>query len=422
MKIKKLKLKNFGKFTDFECIFDDKVTHLVGVNGAGKTTIGITAIWAGLKGIAERSKDAIIGERFRFISSGAKSADLQIDVFDENTGEVVVVKNHMTAQGNQITCEPVQNKEWLFDLLNVAFLSAKNFSQTNGKQQALLLGIDTSKYDTDIKILKDQYTLINREIKAFGDLEEIEITTSVNITKLIDKKEDIESEYYGKQRKVDEHNRNYIQRTEQKNQCLTKIDNLKEQLEKCKEWLKNNPDIEKQKDVDKPNLETLRNQINNAQETNHRADDYQHYLEKKKQKTKKENELLDNKVNQNNVEQNRLDYIHSFKFGFDGLAVDYEGNLMLDGRPIREPYFSKGELEMIIAKLYVSQNPTLKLRFIDDFELLDEDNQKKIVNDLLKQNFQIITAEVGKKLKTGHTILLKECKIVDSYENQEKLL
>ena len=47
MKLKSLKLKNFGKFTDFEIEYDDKVTKLIGMNGDGKTTVGLTAIWAG---------------------------------------------------------------------------------------------------------------------------------------------------------------------------------------------------------------------------------------------------------------------------------------------------------------------------------------------------------------------------------------
>lgn len=422
MKIKKLKLKNFGKFTDFECIFNDETTHLVGVNGSGKTTVGLTAIWACLKGIAERSKDSLIGERFRFIGKGQKSADLQIDVYDEKTGEVVIVKNHMTQSGNQITCEPVQDKEWLFDLFNVAFLSAKNFSNTNSKQQALLLGIDTNKYDQDIKILKDQYTFINREIRAFGEIDDKVMVERVDLNNLIEKKDKLESEYYEKQRKIEEHNHSAKRRQEQRDQCKDKIADLKEQLAKCGKWFEDNPEIKYQKDTEKPDIDSIKEKISNAQEINQKADEYNRNLERKKLKKEKEKELLENKEKQEKVERKRLKYITDFEFGFDGLEVDYDGNLMLNKRPIKEPYFSKGELEMIVAKLYTSQNPKFKLRFIDDFELLDEDNQKKIVDDLLSKGFQVITAEVGKEKKNGHTILLKECKSVETYKEQEKIL
>ena len=38
MKLQSLKLKNFGAFVNFQCEFNDQITHLVGVNGSGKTT------------------------------------------------------------------------------------------------------------------------------------------------------------------------------------------------------------------------------------------------------------------------------------------------------------------------------------------------------------------------------------------------
>ena len=151
MKIKELKIKNFAEFTDFECEFDKDITHLVGTNGSGKTTVGLTSIWACLKGIAEKTKDGLVGERFRFIGKSGKSSDIELTVYDEKTKSEVVIKNHITPAGNKITCQPVQDDKWLFDLLNVAFLSAKNFSEVDSKKQALLLGVDTSEYDQKIQ-------------------------------------------------------------------------------------------------------------------------------------------------------------------------------------------------------------------------------------------------------------------------------
>jgi len=420
MKIKQLKLKNFAGFTDFECVFDNEITHLVGVNGSGKSFVGITAIWACVKGVAERSKDGLIGERFRFIKG--KSADLQLTVYDEKTGETIEIKNHMTAQGNSITCEPVQNETWLSDFFNVAFLSAKNFCNMDSKKQALLLGIDVEKFDIDLKILKEQYTLINRDIREFGSLDDIEEVKSVNINELIRKKDDLESEYYEKQSKISEHNQNAHTRNEQRTHYFAKISDLKKQLAKCEKWLEDYPNIKIQNDIAKPNIDFIKEQIANAQDLNKKANEYQINIQRKKDKLKKEDELFENKERQSKVEANRLSYIQSFNFGFDGLKVDFDGNLLLNDRPIKEPYFSKGELEIIIAKLHISINPNLHVRFIDDFELLDEDNQKKIVDGLLASGFQIITAEVGKKKTKKNTILLRECKQVDNYNEKEKIL
>ena len=73
MKIKEIRAKNFAKFTDFELVLNDQVTRLIGINGSGKTTVGLTLLWAGFKGIAEKSStNQLIGERFRFLSEDKK--------------------------------------------------------------------------------------------------------------------------------------------------------------------------------------------------------------------------------------------------------------------------------------------------------------------------------------------------------------
>lgn len=423
MKIKSLKFRNFAKFINFECIFNDNITHLVGINGSGKTTIGLTGIWAGLKGISENNKNGqLIGQRFRFIGNQAASSDIEIIVYDEKTKNEVIITNHITKQSNQITCNPVQEEDWLTNLLSVAFLSAKNFSLTTPKEQSLLLGIDTTKYDKDIKELKDQFTLINRDYRGIGELIPVKEIKTVDYTSLIKEKEIIESEYYNKQRVIDKHNQTAKERKTQVDSCNQKIQELKDQLEKCEQWLKDNPIIQKKENLVEPNITELKSKIENSKEINEKAALYLTYKEKSEQKEAKKKELDKNKAQQENKEKEKLDYIKSFKFGFNGLSVDEAGGLLLDGRPIKEPYFSKGELEIIVAKLYLSKNPDLKVRFIDDFELLDENNQIKIIDELSNEGFQIITAEVGDTVIKDNTLLLKECKIIDKYEDKQQSL
>jgi len=96
--------------------------------------------------------------------------------------------------------------------------------------------------------------------------------------------------------------------------------------------------------------------------------------------------------------------------------------LLLKDRPIREPYFSRSELEMIVARFHSSLSPELKVRFIDDFELFDEENQQKMIDNLLAAGFQVITAEVGNKAINKNTILLRECKIVKNYSKKKQEL
>ena len=53
MKIKSIKLENFAKYSHIEVSFDKNITYLIGNNEAGKTTLGLNAIWFLFQGIWE---------------------------------------------------------------------------------------------------------------------------------------------------------------------------------------------------------------------------------------------------------------------------------------------------------------------------------------------------------------------------------
>ena len=421
MKIKTLKIKNFAKFTDFEIEFNGNVTKLIGLNGSGKSTVGITGIWACLKGIAEKSRNGqLIGERFRFIGNAKASADIELTLIDQKKNAEINIKNHITKQGNLITFQapdnyPISN-EWLNGLLNTAFISPKNFAQLNGKEQALRLGINTSNYDSEMKELKSDYTHKNKMYRAFGELTKVEKTEPVNILDLYKKKDDIIT--FNRVQEEVRGNKSKMQ--EEINNIESQIKKFQEDLEKSKEHFKSLPEPQEKK-----SFNYILEKINTAQSTNDKANEYQNHLRKKGEKNKLLSELKLNKESQSKLEQKKIDYIKSFNFNFKGLFVDDDGKLLLDGRPIKEPYFSRGELAIIVAKLHTSLTPELKYIFLDDFESFDTENQEKIINYLLGLDFQIVTAEVGNEGNSDNTVLLKECSLVESYEEpikQEALL
>ena len=422
MKIKNLKLKNFAKFIDFNVEFKGNITRLIGVNGSGKTTVGLTAIWACLKGITEKnSQGQLMGERFRFIGSSRASADIEITLIDEKKNNAEIkIKNHITKQSNQISFEapdnyPISN-EWLNGLLSVAFLSAKNFTSMSSKEQAILLGIDTTKFDIEIKQLKQTFTDVNRDLKNIGELIEVKEVIKVSISDLIAQKDEIDlfnrnqeklAESLVKGEKYIADKKEIIFNLELQLQELQEVIKIeKENKEKAEVALNNMSKPETRKNVD-----DILHKITTAEENNTNSIAYYSYLAKKTQKELISSELEANKVKQGEVSERRTKFIQSFDFGIPGVSADEEGQLMIDSRPVKEPYFSKGELEIIVAKLHAHMNPEMKVRFIDDFELLDDANQIKLVDKLLKEGFQIITAECHLDKQTENTIILKDCKI-----------
>ncbi|MFA5638650.1 MAG: AAA family ATPase [Anaerovoracaceae bacterium] len=427
MKIETLKMKNFAKFKDIEVTFSDKVTRLVGINGSGKTTVGLTSLWAGLKGIAEKNTNGqLIGERFRFIGPEKSSADIEIILVDEKTKQRVMVTNHITKSGNEISFiaedGSVLDADWLNNLLSVAFLSAKNFTSLSSKEQAILLGIDTTEYDKQIKAKKDEYTLINRDLRNLGTKTPVEKAEKVSVSDLLAKKEEIDAFNKVQDERESAINtaKELLERlNEEKKELEAKLTALKERIVKGEDVVKNLPTPVAKKDT-----AALTQSIASAEKTNEQARQFSEYVEWTTKCSTLKDSLLENKEQQSKLEQEKLDFIKNFNFGFDNLGVNEDGELLLEGRPVKDPYFSKGEMELIVARLHASINPDFKLRFIDDLDLLDQENQEKILKELLDAGFQVIVSEVGTEKKGDNVLLLKECNLVDSYDEptQGKLL
>ncbi len=431
MYLKNLRLRNFAKFADFAIEFGKERTDLVGVNGSGKTTIGLTAIWVGLKGISESpgANGYLAGERSRFIGVASKTSDVDLTIIDEKTGAEIAVRNHLSASGNKITFKAPEGVEmgtgWLKDLLSVAFLSAKNFGQLNPKEQALLLGIDTEAIDKEIEDLKTEATALNRELNAFGEIVFPEEVEEVKVIDLVKEKDAIEAGNRAEEAKAtaisdaDKLLRDITEAIIDKGKEIAAIEEdivLLRSREEKGHFFKAHLD----EPGETQSTEAISKRIENAEEDNKKAAAYTAMKEKSEKKETKRGEVQKNTDAQDRKKEERLKYITEFKFGFDQLSVDEKGGLLLDNRPVREPYFSKVQMELIAAKLYVSKNPEFKVRFIDDFESFDEENQEKIVRELGDAGIQIITASVGKKKKNEDTVLLRECKAVETYEEKSE--
>jgi hypothetical protein len=416
LKLGGLKLENFGKFNQFSIEFNDKLTHLIGYNGDGKTTVGLTAIWATLKGIAERSSSGqLIGIRENFIGQSKKTANTEITLIDPATEEKIKITNTISKAGNKITVKAPPgykiDNEWLNGLLSVAFMSAKNFAQTPGKDQALLLGIDTSEYDKKISDIKLDAKVVRASLAAMGTPEPVEKVDRVSSAEL-DKEKD----------RIQQHNTIQINRINDCNRVRRQIDIVEEEILKIEKEYKeakakhdelNNRLNQLPEAEDTLSFDEVQSKIDAADEINKAATAYEQYAVDSKKREAKERELQETQVNLGYAQLERDNHIKSFDFGFDGLSVNDRGELLLNGRHIREPMFSRGELEMIVAQLHASMEPTLKVRFIDDFEVLDPKNQEKILTELLEAGFQVITAEVGDKAKKDNTIVLRECAIAN---------
>ncbi|MEE9355208.1 MAG: AAA family ATPase [Methylococcaceae bacterium] len=434
MKLKQIRLKNFAKFEKFEMVFNDDITNLIGMNGDGKTTVGLTALWAGFKGIAEKSTTGhLIGQRFRFITEGKKSLDVEITLHDEEKDMDIVLTRHITKSTNTIKIEssslyPELTKEYMENLFNVAFLSASHFSALTGKEQAAAMGIDTTSFDTDMKSKKEDAKGYRRDIAKIGELVPVAICEKKNIDVL-------QAQFEA----ATEHNATITTQTAQLSTARDAVEDATEEVQHAIDDFnaiqeKHEKDLEllEVAKVDACNvvndfpaieepipLKPINKAIADIVESNEKYFKYETYKTNVAELEEFQGYLDKNLELQKDISEERAKYLQSKSFGIKGLQIDEAGNLTKDGKLIRQPYFSKGELEVLVARIAMNLNPELKVRFIDDFEMLDDINQEKLLKNLMKKGFQIITATVGNKKKDDKSVLLRACKIADGAEPEE---
>jgi hypothetical protein len=428
MKIKSASGFNFAGYSTVMVNFDKNITYLIGRNGSGKSKLGLDLIWFVFQGIASKASDGkipLIGDRFRFIGDEGATALGEVVLYDEVKRHDIRVIRKLTKDGTELSFSaPIGmhlDQQWLNNLFNLFLIAPRKFMELTSKEQALVLGINTSEWDTNIQEYKSNHTALNRELKAFGNIEEVEQVEAVDFSALSKQKDDILA-FNEEQIKLGAaivEQQNKITRQESAiNQKLAEIERLQEEIKKTRNDIELDKIVlgELPKPQDPKSLAEVQELIDNSTETNRKATLYTEYKKRSEEKEAKEKAIAENNKLIEEQKEKRLEYIKQFKFPFSKLAVDEDGGLLLDDKPLKTAYFSSGELIRIIPSLIASQNPELKYVFIQEANLLDEENLAKIEKELTEQGFQLVIEMVGKeKIEDKNCILLRDCKVVDEY-------
>lgn len=470
MKIKEISLNNFAEYTNVTASLDPNINYLVGKNGSGKSTLGLTGVQAIFQGIAEKASGGntpVMGERFRFIGpAGATSKNYIVLVDEQNGNAEIKISRKITKSGSELQIDAPEgygqlDQDWLNSLFNIFLISPKRFIELNGKEQAKALGIDTKKFDNPIALLKKEYTEINAVYRSFGEIVEVEKVDKVDVTELQGKKKEIADKLntkYLENKKANEVTKKNWEAAcdaiddecDKFNKAQHNLDDLLMEVNRARIVLQDAgyDGVEVERFIDslgKPQehkvsvqlypdepayitelpddaeLIEIDQHIVDASETNNKALLYEQYLQKKEQKEAKESELKANKDKQSVTEAERLEYIKAFKFPYNNLTISEDGELLLNGKPIKNEYWSSGELLKIIPVLIATTNPELKYVYLQDFSLLDEDKAKEIEEFLTGKGFQLVLELVGKnKIEDKNCILLRDNCVVDNYEEIEK--
>lgn len=463
-------IKNFANVNQVTVSLKEDVTLFIGENGSGKTTVGLNGVWFVLEGLAKIGKKVLHGDRFRFIGNQGPTAIGQLILHDEEENIDITIQRRMTKSKTELKITASDGRQlpadFIDSIFNIFSINPVGFAKLSPQEQALALGIDTSENDKLKKLVYDERKEIGYDVKRLkGAMEEIGIVEKVekvNIQKLLQKKDLIErtnakliekavkqenekiQEIIKENKQQDEKQTAIINITKDIETKEQNIKTLSENIKRLKLQLADDvsfyrkliekrnqlPTPNEQKTTDipfiKPDLEdtsALNTQIENAEATNQQAALYEQSVDaQNRYKIKKED--YDNKTNKlQKIEANRIEYIKSCNLPFSNITIDDAGGVLVNDRPFNETYFSKGETLRVGIKLAAAANPKLKYVFIPDSQSIDKANREKLFAELVEAGFQVVAEYVDTEKQKDHaSILLKESKVVESYEIKDSKL
>ena len=101
------------------------------------------------------------------------------------------------------------------------------------------------------------------------------------------------------------------------------------------------------------------------------------------------------------------------------ITITDEGEFRLNDKPFCSPYFSTGEILKFGSRIGSKLKDGLKYVYFPCSNNLDDKNREATFKILVDEGFQIVAEWVGSEKKKDSSILLKEMRVVESYDENE---
>ena len=442
-KVYALKISNLKNIVDvIEVNFQGKqFVEINGGNGAGKTAI-LDALFFAICGKKYFATDA-----WRLISKEKDKAMVLVTL--GNKEKTIEIRRSITkkenAEGNiesggSLSIRDTEGNpldtDFLSGMLSVFTANPTAFSKMRPKEQVQIVkdlsGIDTAKFEEARVSLYEERKYVNREVKTIegyltkaGKVEKID---AVDIQKLLVQRREIEA--YN--REQDEINRSIkstqaeIRQQEAKiTQQENTIQDLRKQLEEAEVTLagqqkKRNETIAQFDKMpipkDQKSLDVIDKALDDAGETNRRAEDWKRYQEATKQHEAKKAKAddLDEKIGQ--IDQEKADAIKNSKLPFKNLVFDETVGLLIDDIPFSQ--HSRAEQLRISTRIGMEMSPDLRVLFIEEGSLLDEESYQVIRELAEKHGYQILVERTGER-EGVDCIVMRAGKVISAFEERQ---
>ncbi len=435
MRVLGLKIQDLQNIDIIDVEFKDHdFIEITGRNAAGKTTL-INGLFGAIIGrkyfgteswrVIKRGKDkalmkARIGNNERQIEIKRSITKKVSDDGSITTGGSLSIKD---SDGNPL------NQTFLDSLLSEFTVDPLGFSKKQPKEQIEIIerlgGVDVSGFDKRYKDVFEERTGVNRMVSQYmgsANQQKCEEVKSVDVIDLISEKEKIDdfNEEQGQRKDIIE------EKEKTQSSDFAALEEARNQVEELNETIltietrieTRIKDIVKLPKPEKEkSTEIVLNSIKNAGEVNRQAgqwDAYQQALELY-QNGKIKADKLTKKLDK--IKADKKKAITESNLPFKNIEFDETVGIVIDDVPFSRK--STAEQLRISTRIGTELYPDLRVLYIQDGSLLDEDSYKVLKQMAKKYEYQILVETVAGG-PGEDTIIMRAGKVVSEFEPIKK--
>jgi len=430
MKIAEMRITDYKNIDIVDVELDEHVNVISGPNGAGKSSV-VGAMIDALMGKTEMGKNPQ-----RKIKKGKDSAEIEVVLHDDDGDLVVkrkITQKDVYLKASRSDGTPVKQTD-LSKLLDNSTINITKLLFMGPKEQIdfvkEIAGIDTEEVEAKYKSLYAERTILNRTLKSkqaavdeAGDVEKVEkvdvsslqneLTDAINHNSAVDKSyaefEEIKRGISFHQAKVEE-SKNQIE------QLKKKIRELELAIEDDTRTIAS---LEEKKvnhvSAEYISIDGINKKIAEASKINRMADEYAKYVAMVHERDRVAADVERVNIEMENALKEREEIIKSGKLPFKNIGFDKELGLTIGGIPFSE--MSTAQQIRVMSRIYIESNPTLKVIYIQDGSLLDDDTLKQITEMSDMKDFQFLIEVVGDS--DGADIVMREGHVVGGQDEDK---
>ncbi len=441
LKVLGLKIQDLRNVEIVEVDFQGKTfIEINGDNGSAKTTL-IDGIFGAIIGAKHFGKAP-----WRVISKDKNKAMMKVVI--GNMERQIEIKRSITKKtdekgnmrsGGSLVITDTNGESlgqaFLNGLLSEFTVNPLTFAKRAPKDQIEIVkqlgGIDTTEIEEAYQVAYEDRTMVNREVKRAEALVKSLVcfkVKPVNIGELLGEKEailDFNNDQKDIQRTVDD-------QVSEVGELESDVENLDVEIKRLSDTLAGRKNLRKETAADhvkakkvleelpKPKDEKSTKEIDEkvvaAHDINKRADQYKEFQKVSIERAVswQESQELTDKLKDLEAEKKQM--ILDSKLPFKNIEFDDEVGILINEIPFSQK--SSAEQLRISTRIGMEMHPDLRILFIEEGSLLDEESYSVIREMAYKHDYQVLVESVGER-PGGDQIVLRAGSVVSAFERTE---